>query len=252
MSRPLLTTRQLALPLAIGLAMPMGAMAQTTGTTTGVTSTTSQSGSTSSGKLVSSYAAWAGSTANAQSLVNGLSTGTTVSLTGSAGTTGTTTGTTGTTSFSPSTGKLGVGETGIALSLAKASLAQQGITKPTPAQISAALNGGMITSSTGTMSVPGVLSQRASGMGWGQIAQAMGVKLGAVVSASKNDKTKAGDAGKKGHDKDHKRGEREHEHEKESHGKKSGEHGGGRESHGGGGEHGGGHGGEGGHGGGKK
>lgn len=119
---------------------------------------------------------------------------------------------------------MGVGEVGIALSLAKAALAQQGIANPTPAQISAALNGGTLTAATGTRSVPGVLSQRSTGMGWGQIAQSLGVKLGAVVSASKTDKTNA------------------------SHGTKSGEphhsgraegHNGGHESHGGG-DHGGG------------
>ena len=85
-----------------------------------------------------------------------------------------------------------MGEVGIALSLAKASLAQQGITNPTPAQLSAALNGGVITSSTSTTSVAGVLTQRQEGSGWGQIAQSLGVKLGAGVSASKKDKSKAG------------------------------------------------------------
>jgi uncharacterized membrane protein YgcG len=74
------------------------------------------------------------------------------------------------------------------LSLAKATLAKQGIANPTPAQIAAALNGGTITSATSTMSVPGVLTQRQEGMGWGQIAHALGVKLGAIVSASKTGK----------------------------------------------------------------
>lgn len=214
MSRPLLTTRQLALPLALGLAMPLMSGAQTAGTATGSTPTTNRTTTTANDRLAASYAQWAGSASNAQSLVNGLRTGGTVNLRSG----------TDSTSFSPSTGKMGVGEVGIALSLAKAALAQQGITRPTPAQISAALNGGTITSSTGTRSVPGVLSQRSTGMGWGQIAQSLGVKLGAVVSASKTDKTKA------------------------SHGTKSGAthhsgsaegHNGGHESHGGG-DHGGG------------
>lgn len=224
MSRPLLTTRQMALPLAIGLAMPIMAPAQTVGTSTGASKTLA-SVPPSTSRLAASYATWAGSTANAQSLVNGLSTGNSVNLSGS----------TGSTSFSPSTGKLGVGETGIALSLAKAILEKQGITNPTPAQISAALNGGLISSATGTMSVPGVLSQRASGMGWGEIAQAMGVKLGAVVSASKTDKSKAAQAGTKPHTKDnpgmaHAQNHATHASSSESHG--AGHSGGG---HGGGG-----------------
>ena len=221
MSRPLLTTRQLALPLAIGLAMPIMASAQTAGTSTGGSNTLT-SAPPSSSRLVSSYATWAGSSANAQALVNGLSAGTTVRLSGSAGST----------SFSPNTGKLGVGEAGIALSLAKASLEKQGITNPTSAQISAALNGGLISSATGTMSVPGVLSQRASGMGWGQIAQAMGVKLGAVASASKTEKSKADAAH---HQRTHQDGQhREDAHENEAHGNSS------HDSHAGGGHGGGG------------
>lgn len=248
MSRPLLTTRQLVLPLAIGLAMPMMAGSQTTTSTTGSTSgattasTSSTSTSTSSTKLTASYATWAGSSANAQSLVTGLTSGTTVTL--NASSTGTGTGTTGSTSFSPSTGKMGVGEVNIALSLAKASLTQQGITNPTPAQISAALNGGIVTSATGTMNVPGVLAQRASGMGWGQIAQAMGVKLGSVVSASKTDKAKAVDAGKKSPSK----APAQSAHPSVEQSKKPDAHGAGGEGHGGG--HGGGNGGGGG--GGKK
>lgn len=245
MIRPLLTTRQMALPLAIGMAMPMMAGAQAT-TTTNPSTPSTTAGPTSSTRLAASYATWAGSTANAQSLVSGLSTGSKVNLNNSAGSA----------TFSPSTGKLGVGETGIALSLAKASLAEQGITKPTPEQISAALNGGIITSPTGTMSVPGVLSQRTSGMGWGQIAQAMGVKLGAVVSASKTDKSKAAQGGTHHDEITHKEGEREHA--KESHGKQGESHrsgneshgSSGRESHSGGSQGGGGHGGSGG--GGKK
>ena len=234
MSRPLLTTRQLALPLAIGLAMPLGVGAQTTTTTAGTASgsgtTSTASGNTSSAKLAASYAQWAGSTANARSLVNGLSNGTAVTL--NSGSNASPGAATGSTSFSPSTGKMGVGEVNIALSLAKTSLAEQGITNPTPAQISAALNGGMVTGPTSTTSTPGVLSQRASGMGWGQIAQAMGVKLGSVVSASKTDKAKATEAGRKEAHKDTRQGASE----KESHGRKSeSQSGGGREGHGGGG-----------------
>lgn len=236
MSRPLLTTRQMALPLALGLAMPMLSGVQAAGAPSGTTTTTISTNSAATSRLAASYAVWAGSTANAQSLVNGLSTGSSVNLSGS----------TGSTSFSPSTGKLGVGEAGIALSLAKATLEKQGITNPTPAQISAALNGGLISSATGTMSVPGVLSQRTSGMGWGQIAQAMGVKLGAVVSASKTDKSKADAAGSKLAVKSKGQSEADNSKKTETHSSAGENHSGG---HGGG--HGGGNGGGGG-GGGKK
>lgn len=167
-------------------------------------------------KLVKEYSAWAGSRQNAQALVLGLRSGSAVSLG---------TGATSTT-FTPTTTKLGTGEVNIALSLAKAALAKQGITNPTPAQIAAALNGGTVTTAKGTQTLPGVLTQRQSGMGWGQIAHAMGVKLGSVVSASKSGKGTTGTqyAKAKLHDKAGSTG---------THGK--GEHGGGGSSGGGGG-----------------
>ena len=132
-------------------------------------------------KLVAQYTAWAGSQQNAQALVLGLRSGSAVSL-GTGATSAT---------FTPTTTKLGTGEVNIALSLAKAALTKQGITNPTPAQIAAALNGGVVTTATGTQSMPGVLAQRQSGMGWGQIAHTMGVKLGSIVSASKTGKEHA-------------------------------------------------------------
>ena len=103
-------------------------------------------------------------------------------------TTTTTTSTTGTT-----TPTLNKGQTDIATSLAKAQLAQYGITDPTPAQMNAALNGGTITAvgtgtGTGTQTIvlKGILTQRAAGQGWGQIANGMGIKLGTAVSAMKS------------------------------------------------------------------
>ena len=103
----------------------------------------------------------------------------------------TTTSTTGTTTPSTTTTTLNKGQTDIATSLAKAQLAQYGITDPTPAQMNAALNGGTITvagTGTGTKTVvlKGVLTQRAAGQGWGQIANGMGVKLGTAVSGTKS------------------------------------------------------------------
>lgn len=149
--------------------------AQTPATPTPAPAPVATKPSPSNDKLVAQYTAWAGSRQNAQALVLGLRNGAAVSLG---------TGTTSTT-FTPTTTKLGAGEVNIALSLAKAALVKQGITNPTPAQISAALNGGSVTTSAGTQRMPGVLTQRQSGMGWGQIAHSLGVKLGSIVSASK-------------------------------------------------------------------
>jgi guanyl-specific ribonuclease Sa len=169
--------KSLTLALACaGLCGSMAAIAQTTTPTTPPATT-----STQDSRLATQYQGLAGSEQNAQSLVTGLRTGTPVTL-NSTGTTGTPT------TFTPATGKMGYGNINIALSLAKTSLAQQGITNPTPAQLSAALNGGTLTTPKGTVTMAGVLSQRQTGMGWGQIAKSMGVKLGSVVSASKTDK----------------------------------------------------------------
>jgi hypothetical protein len=148
------------------------AMAQTA--TPATASTTAPQPATSavvSGKLTSEFSGWAGSTENADALVNGLRTGTAITLT-STGTGGTVT----TTTFSPPTRPMGYGNIRIALLLAKTQLAGQGITDPTVAELQGALVG-MPGSST-----QGILQMRASGMGWGQIANSLGVKLGAVVS----------------------------------------------------------------------
>lgn len=100
-----------------------------------------------------------------------------------------TTGTASTATFPSPTSTMNKGQTDIATSLAKAQLAQYGITQPTPQQLNAALNGGTITTGTGadtkTVQLKGVLTQRAAGQGWGQIANGMGVKLGTVVSGMK-------------------------------------------------------------------
>ena len=165
-----------------------------TSTTTGSTTTTSPATATNpTNTLVNSFTGLAGSKENATSLVNGLRTGSTITLTdpkaqtnttttGSTGTTtqaGTSTTNTTSTTFSPGTKPMGYGNIRIALSLAKTQLASQGITNPTPEQLQGALIGTSGTTGTATQ---GVLQMRASGMGWGQIANSMGVKLGAVMS----------------------------------------------------------------------
>ncbi len=139
----------LALPLALW------AQAESAGKTT-----------ESADRLIQKYTPLAGSEDNAKSLVTGLRDGTEVKL--SSGTTST--------SFTSPTGKMGFGNVNIALSLAEASLKQQGITSPTPQQLQSSLTG--------------ILDQRASAKGWGQIANSMGLKLGEVVRSEK-----AGQAG---------------------------------------------------------
>jgi hypothetical protein len=128
-------------------------------------------------QLVERYTTLAGSKHNATSLVTGLRDGKEVRLTrrGSS-----------TESFTPPTGKMGYGNIDNALALAEASLNQQGIAKPTPAQLEAALMGGTVTTSSGkSVKLDGILQMRAEGKGWGQIANSLGFKLGEVKRSDK-------------------------------------------------------------------
>ena len=136
--------------------------------------TRSNAGSVPMSHLVGTFSAFAGSTANAQSLVEGLRTGTAINLVDASNVT---------TTFTPATHAMGWGNVKIALALAQAQLAKAGITNPTPADIEAVLNGGTITNGTASTTFTGVLVQRASGLGWGQIAHAGGLNLGRIVSA---------------------------------------------------------------------
>lgn len=113
-------------------------------------------------QLVRDYTELAGSKKNAESLVYGLRDGTEVQLTSKQARDA---------EFTPPTGKMGNGNVNIALSLARASLAEEGITDPTPRQLESA--------------VMDVLELRADGKGWGQISQSMGFKLGDVMRADK-------------------------------------------------------------------
>lgn len=126
-------------------------------------------GAQSESQLVEKYATLAGSDADAQALVTGLRAGSDFSI--------------GTTSFDPPTGEMGYGNVSISLALAEKSLADRGITSPTPEQLHAAL--------IGTASDPGVLTQRAEGMGWGQIALSRGYTLGEVMRSPRADKALA-------------------------------------------------------------
>ncbi len=151
-------------------------------------------------KIATSFGKLAGSDANTLKLVQALRNGTAVTLTttstsgagtgtgaGTGSGTGTGTGITTSTTITPPTGKMGWGNVFISLALAKDTLARVGITNPTTAQLQAALTGGDVTGADGkTVTLKGILQMRADGMGWGQIAQASGTKLGPVVSSIKS------------------------------------------------------------------
>lgn len=132
------------------------------------------------GRLVGEFSGFAGSDDNARSLVAGLRQGGDVTLVSAPGQPPETV------TFTPATRPMGYGNVRIALALAREQLAQNGITQPTPDQLRAALAGGVVANGAGdpgsTTRLPGVLQMRADGMGWGRIAQSMGVKLGPVMS----------------------------------------------------------------------
>src|SRR5919108_573328 len=170
-------------------------------------------------RLVHKYAKFAGSEQNSKSLVNGLRNDREVRLSNNGKST----------SFTPATDKMGYGNVDNALALAKHSLAKHGIRNPTPEQIKAALNGGTITDSSGKrVQMQGVLQMRASGMGWGEIAQKQGTKLGHIKGrhghGHGHGHHKHAD-GKRHHDKhahkkhdhDHKHADWKHHHDKKHH-----------------------------------
>jgi hypothetical protein len=148
------------------VALPFAAAAQTTtGTTTTTTSTTTSTPTTSTtttttanttvsmDKLVDKYTTLAGSKENAKKLVTGLREGGDIKI--------------GSETIKTPTDKMGVGNVNIALALTQAKLDQDGIEKPTTKQLNGALTD--------------ILKMRADGMGWGQIAQKMDMKLGDVM-----------------------------------------------------------------------
>lgn len=186
-----------ALILSMGLigAMPGGGLAQTAAElnnqVTVMNNTTANQGQSQViGKISSDFYSFLGSDATA--VVTGLRNGTPITLSSTA--TSPTPGgvpTTTTTVITPPTGQMGFGNVYISLALAKEQLGMMGITQPTPEQLQAALTGGTITTSDAagvatTTELQGMLTMRAEGMGWGQIAQKSGFKLGAVMSAMKS------------------------------------------------------------------
>jgi len=118
------------------------------------------------------YVSFAGSSANLESLAAGLRNGSVVTLTE------------GTTSvdFLPPTRPMGYGNVTRALDLARRQLSAAGITNPTPEQLRAAMIGGTVSTANGAVNLQGVLRLRSQGMGWGQIAHAVGVHPGLRAS----------------------------------------------------------------------
>jgi len=147
-------------------------------------------------KISSDFSSFLG--ADSKAVVTGLRNGTPITLTSTAPSTGTTgVTTTDTTIINPPTGKMGHGNVFISLALAKQQLGTMGITEPTPQQLQAAFTGGQITTTTGattatgtpissTQNMDGILTMRSQNMGWGQIAQKLGYKLGPVISSMKH------------------------------------------------------------------
>jgi hypothetical protein len=140
-------------------------------------------------KISSDFSSFLGS--DAKPVVSGLRNGTSITLfTTTPGSTPTAPPVTSTTIITPPTGKMGFGNAYISLALAKQQLNQVGITQPTPQQLQAALTGGTVTTGSGptlaTHNLQGILTMRSQNMGWGQIAQKLGTKLGPVVSGMKS------------------------------------------------------------------
>jgi len=136
-------------------------------------------------RIINSISDFAGSEANARSLVAGLRQGSEITLTAhaSGGQPGTAT------RFTPPTRSLDYGDVRISLALARAQLAQLGIDRPTPAQIKAVFaGGGVVTRVSGQAKtpylLPGVLQLRAGGIGWAKIADTMGVTLGPAINGN--------------------------------------------------------------------
>ncbi|OGP30707.1 MAG: hypothetical protein A2038_15605 [Deltaproteobacteria bacterium GWA2_57_13] len=139
-------------------------------------------------KISAEFSSFLGS--DAKTVVTGLRNGTPITLTSTVpGSTPGAPPVATTTTINPPTGKMGFGNVFISLALAKQQLGQLGITQPTPEQLQAALLGGSITTATGTTAtttnLQGILTMRSQNMGWGQIAQKLGFKLGPVVSGLK-------------------------------------------------------------------
>src|SRR5262252_390639 len=181
-------------PTILALGLNVQAFADTTSTLNTEASrmnslAASHGETTVTGKISGTFNSFLGS--DSPAVVTGLRNGTPITLTTTtpAATPGAAPTVT-TTVITPPTGQMGYGNVFTSLALAKQQLGQLGISQPTPQQLQAALTGGPVTTGTGTTAtttqLQGVLTMRSQGMGWGQIAQKQGTKLGPVISGLKN------------------------------------------------------------------
>lgn len=139
-------------------------------------------------RLVTEFAPWLGSPQEAETLAQSLRSGQPVGN--------------GAASVAPATGALGYGEARLALKLAQGTLAQEGIGRPSAAQLQAALHGGTLDTANGPKQLLGVLPQRAQGQSWGVMAQSVGLSVEDLippksVAPKKAPASKAGKAKKK-------------------------------------------------------
>jgi hypothetical protein len=140
-------------------------------------------------RFISEFSEFAGSADNALSLYSGLRTGSRITLSmpvanSDAGT--------AVVQFNPVAGPMGYGSAFIGMALAKRQLVNFGISRPTPWQVQAVLNGGAIIpgrAGTRPVALKGVLAQRADGLGWSVIAKVSGISLGKVLDGLRNPHT---------------------------------------------------------------
>jgi|GEM_PF-825913 hypothetical protein len=195
-------TPAVILTVGLAIAVPGLAYAETASdlnsqVTTMNTTTANQGQTNVINKISGDFNSFLG--ADSKTVVTGLRSGTPITLTSTTTTPSTTPGglpvtTTTNTVITPPNGQMGFGNVYISLALAKQQLSTLGITQPTPQQLQAALTGGTITQTTGTgataatttTDLQGVLTMRSQNMGWGQIAQKLGFKLGPVISGMKS------------------------------------------------------------------
>lgn len=130
------------------------------------------------------FAEFVGSETDSLALIEGLRSGSTITLEGD----------TDSVTITPNA-PMGYGNVFATLALAQEDLAQAGITEPTAEELATALNGGSITVNGVTTQFAGVLTLRASGMGWGQIAKELGVNLGRVISSLRSGNERLASAG---------------------------------------------------------
>jgi hypothetical protein len=122
----------------------------------------SEATAASNERLVSEFGSFIGSREEAESLVATMRSGRATSTSGPA-------------SLAPATGPLGYGEVRLALKLAEGALKQQGVSAPTPEQLSTALHGGLLQTPQGEQTLVGVLPQRQLGAGWAALAEEYGL-----------------------------------------------------------------------------